>query len=425
MYDLFYNTLGDQNQLPPVIMSPVALENGLGVSLFSRLIAGGLQPLLLDEQYRMHPKIAEFPSTQFYGGKLKSNRTLETDRPIPLGFNWPNLQVPIAFVDVSPYIKESQPSSSVAGSTVDRMREDSSDELERRSASLMNGNAVPISGGFEKVSDSVQTSYLNEEEAAVVVRLVEGLLKSQKGGIKSNNRKDIGIISPYSAQVRLLNEKLQERGWVRNISDSKFNSTAMMSKSAGLKNSKQRTANNGELSANGDVFPERNWRRVGGNVARDNDRRMPFSSQPQSLESDGFIAPPVLNIDSSLDDVLRILENIDTVSDDLTSSDSSADATVSLDDIEAPPDAADDEVEVKTVDGFQGREKEIIIISAVRSNRQGRVGFLNDWRRLNVAITRARRGLIVVGDSRTLMQERHWRAFIEWCKLQGCYREQR
>lgn len=304
------------------------------------------------------------------------------------------MQVPIAFIDVSPYIKDSKGSSSAAGSTVDRMQDETLDELEKRKAFLMSSNAVPISGGFEKVSDSVQTSYLNEEEAAVVVRLVEGLLKSQKGDTKGNKRKDIGIISPYSAQVRLLNEKLQERGWVRNISDSKFNSTTTMNKSAGSKKARERTADNGEL------FPERNWRRVDRSTA----------------------APSVPNSDSSLDDVLLALENIDTVSDNLTSP---ADAIVSLDDIEALSDAADDDVEVKTVDGFQGREKEIIIISAVRSNRQGRVGFLNDWRRLNVAITRARRGLIVVGDSRTLMQERHWRAFIDWCKQQGCYREQR
>ncbi len=60
------------------------------------------------------------------------------------------------------------------------------------------------------------------------------------------------------------------------------------------------------------------------------------------------------------------------------------------------------EVEADTVDGFQGREKEAVVISLVRSNDRGEIGFLNDTRRMNVALTRARRKLIVIGDSATL-----------------------
>ena len=73
-------------------------------------------------------------------------------------------------------------------------------------------------------------------------------------------------------------------------------------------------------------------------------------------------------------------------------------------------------ITVNTVDGFQGQERDVIIISLVRANEEGQIGFLNDLRRMNVAITRARMKLIILGDASTLTHHAFYRklyAYIE------------
>lgn len=78
------------------------------------------------------------------------------------------------------------------------------------------------------------------------------------------------------------------------------------------------------------------------------------------------------------------------------------------------------DVKVGTVDSFQGQETDLVIFSAVRSNVMKELGFLRDSRRLNVAITRAKRGLIIVGDQTVLRTCRHWAALLDSCANRRC-----
>lgn len=76
-------------------------------------------------------------------------------------------------------------------------------------------------------------------------------------------------------------------------------------------------------------------------------------------------------------------------------------------------------LEIKTVDGFQGRQKDVIILSFVRSNNSGNIGFLEDMRRLNVSITRARKKLIMIGDSETLRENKTYKELIGYVENNG------
>jgi superfamily I DNA and/or RNA helicase len=71
-------------------------------------------------------------------------------------------------------------------------------------------------------------------------------------------------------------------------------------------------------------------------------------------------------------------------------------------------------ISVNTVDGFQGQERDIIVISLVRSNDQGQIGFLRDLRRMNVAITRARMKLIIIGNVQTMSRHPFYRRLYEY-----------
>ncbi|MBD35865.1 MAG: hypothetical protein CL512_03775 [Actinobacteria bacterium] len=219
--------VGDHRQLPPTVISQRAENGGLRRSLFERLVSMGIEPILLDTQYRMHPEISFFPNEAFYEGRLVDGISKD-QRPNPVGFLWNDWEIPMAF--------------------------------------------LPVKGG--EMSSPDGSSKENIAEAGWVARILENLL--EPGDLQES---DIGIITPYAGQVRAIRDAL-----------------------------------------------------------------------PENRES----------------------------------------------------------IEVHTVDGYQGREKEVIIFSCVRSNDEGSVGFLSDPRRLNVALTRARRGLIVIGDPDTLRNDSVW-----------------
>ena len=232
--------VGDHHQLPPTVISHEAGDRGLSRSLFERLVELGVTTQLLTTQYRMHPIISEFPSARFYNHQL-TDGVSAADRPAPAGVLWPDWDHPVAF--------------------------------------------IPLDGRERLAGDGASRD--NPEEAAMVTEVVLGML-----GAIELQPEDIGVVTPYNGQVRLIN----------------------------------------------DLFSD--------------------------LSSD--------------------------------------------------PDAPLRRVEVRSVDGYQGREKEIIVLSCVRANDTGEVGFLRDWRRLNVALTRARRGLVVVGHAQTLRHDETWAAWLDW-----------
>jgi ATP-dependent RNA/DNA helicase IGHMBP2 len=79
------------------------------------------------------------------------------------------------------------------------------------------------------------------------------------------------------------------------------------------------------------------------------------------------------------------------------------------------------EIEVNTIDSFQGQERDMVYISLVRSNAEGEIGFLKDTRRMNVAMTRARKKLVVIGDSATLANFSFYADFLSYVEQQNAY----
>lgn len=80
-----------------------------------------------------------------------------------------------------------------------------------------------------------------------------------------------------------------------------------------------------------------------------------------------------------------------------------------------------DSISVNTIDSFQGQERDVVYISMTRSNQEGTIGFLSDIRRMNVAMTRAKKKLVVIGDSATLSRLPFYANFIDYAEKKGGY----
>lgn len=90
--------------------------------------------------------------------------------------------------------------------------------------------------------------------------------------------------------------------------------------------------------------------------------------------------------------------------------------------VEIDSDLENCDLTINTIDGFQGQERDVIYISLVRSNDKGSVGFLADYRRMNVAMTRAKMKLVIVGDSATIGNHNFYKNFLDYCDSVGAYR---
>jgi regulator of nonsense transcripts 1 len=232
--------VGDQKQLGPTVIIPELESMGYGLSLYERLLSLNHPYIMLNQQYRMHPCIAEFSSMKYYPEGLASMVSADDRTERQFSDIWLDPLNPVMFVEV--YDHEESSKSGV--------------------------------------------SYLNRFEYVAIEHFLRRL---RDGGCKAE---DIGVITFYDGQVRECKRRLEHLG--------------------------------SEID--------------------------PFFKQ----------------------------------------------------------------IEVKSVDGFQGREKKYIILSCVRSNASVGIGFVDDERRLNVALTRSQYGLIVIGNSSVLVQSLVWRDLVSY-----------
>ena len=248
---------GDHCQLPPTIKSFAAMKAGLGKTLMERIVENKPETVtLLKMQYRMNEEIMRFSSDWFYGNQVESAPEVKYRSIL-------DLDIPMTWIDTSQF--------------------DVPDDQERQDSS---GKSI-----FREEFVGESFGRINKAEAELTLLALETYFKKIGKERILDERLDVGVISPYRAQVQYLRRLFKKREFFK-----------------------------------------------------------PYRSL----------------------------------------------------------------ISVNTVDGFQGQERDIILISLVRANDEGQIGFLRDLRRMNVAITRARMKLIILGDASTMTRHPFYKKLYEY-----------
>lgn len=264
---------GDHCQLPPTVKSIAALRAGLGKTLMERIAENKPEVVtLLKIQYRMNDEIMRFSSDWFYGGKVESAPQIKYRSVL-------DYDHPITWIDTSN--EENQ--ITIEGEDAP---EDSASTSSSESAANQNSDL-----NFKEQFVGESFGRINKAEAELtLLTLAEYFTKIGKRRVLEE-RIDVGIISPYRAQVQYLKKLIKKYEFFKP------------------------------------------YRRL---------------------------------------------------------------------------------ISVNTVDGFQGQERDVILISLVRSNDEGQIGFLKDLRRMNVAMTRARMKLIILGNKDTMTKHPFYKKLWEY-----------
>ncbi|MCP9552988.1 AAA domain-containing protein [Prevotella copri] len=269
---------GDHCQLPPTVKSIAALRAGLGKTLMERIAENKPEVVtLLKIQYRMNDEIMRFSSDWFYGGKVESAPQIKYRSVL-------DYDHPITWIDTGEESEERRVKSEEFNSSSDDASEESE---EQENSSLFTHHSSLYKEQF--VGESF--GRINKAEAELtLLTLAEYFTKIGKQRVLSESI-DVGIISPYRAQVQYLKKFIKKYEFFKP------------------------------------------YRRL---------------------------------------------------------------------------------ISVNTVDGFQGQERDVILISLVRSNDEGQIGFLKDLRRMNVAMTRARMKLIILGNKDTMTRHPFYKKLWEY-----------